>query len=763
MTRNSWIILCLAYIIGLLSTNLVGGNAALQAAYSTPSDLSLGFSSSGFTGEQISLLVTGLGGLAIISCIIALRQRSTTSYKLWLGAGIVAILAVVYFQLRIPQPSNNDISYQVTTSDSKFVTVGGKVVNQPRLNDSQRLKFWLEATEINHKKQVSGKLYVTVPLLQGTGIYPGRKLQLKGVLYLPQAASNPGGFDFKTYLARQGIFAGMQGREVIFDNTAEPVWAWWKLRRRIVRSQLQGLGSPVGQLVSSMVLGRRAVDLPSDIRDRFIEVGLAHVLAASGFHVSLLLGIILKLTSRLATKPRLVIGIGTLLVYLGLTGIQASVFRACLMGVAVLLALGMNTKVKPLGSLLLAATIILLFNPLLIGDLGFQLSFLATFGLIVTMPGLQARLDWLPPTLSTLIAVPLAASIWVLPLLGYVFNTVATYSIVVNILCTPLIMVISLGGMVSAIASLILPLLGRAIASLLYYPTTLLIATTKFFTNLPGNSWAIGQISLGILLTIYGLFLLVWLHKWWQRRWQLVFLFTLILIILPVGYNHFNLTQITVLATKPEPVIVIQDRGKVILINSSQAKTVKYTILPFLTQQGINHLDYAIDLNQKSNSDWLQISDRLSINSFIISPTSADKFTPISQKIAIKNLNQAITTDSLSISLASQLSGLKLKTATATWLILSKTDQNNQQISQYIQQNNLHAQPFLLVGSTINPGWLAFQPQAIITSKKPKTITRQNINQIKSYNLTEDGAIVWTPKDGLTKIKEITSGNNIFQ
>lgn len=734
MTRNDWMILFIAYIVGLLSTNLVP------------------FSSSGFTGEQLCLFAVGLVGLAGVIGIISVRQNVKTSYKLWLGVAIVAILAVVYFQLRIPQPNRNDISYQVTTSDSELVTVEGKVLTEPRLNDSQRLKFWLEATEIDNDKQVSGKLYVTVPLLQGTGIYPGGNLKLKGILYLPQAASNPGGFDFKAYLARQGIFAGMQGMEVIFNDSSQPVWGWWKLRQRIVRSQLQGLGSPVGQLVSSMVLGRKAVDLPSDIRDRFIEAGLAHVLAASGFHVSLLLGIILKLTTRFATKPRLVLGIGTLLVYLGLTGIQASVFRACLMGVAVLIALARSTKVKPLGSLLLAAIIILLFNPLLIGDLGFQLSFLATFGLIVTMPGLQARLDWLPPTIATLVAVPLAASIWVLPLLGYAFNTVATYSILVNIFCTPLITVISLGGMVSAIASLIIPALGSAIASLLFYPTTLLIAVTKLFTNFPGSSWAIGQISFGLLLAIYGLFLLVWLHKWWSKRWWLALLFALTLIIVPIGYNHLNLTQVNVLATQSEPVIVIQDRGKVILINSGKPKTVKYTVLPFLTQQGINHLDYAIDLNQKSNSDWIQISDRLSINYFIPHPNSVNQLTPISQKTVVQSLNQGISSNSLSISFENQLSLLKLETVTETWLILSKIQRDPKQIRQYIQQSNLNHKPFVLVGSTIDPAWLEFQPQTIISSEQLKKIRRQNISQnisnIRSYNLKQDGAISWTPKHG---------------
>ncbi len=741
MNRHSWIILCLAYIVSLLSTNLFA------------------FSSSGFTRQQLLLLVGGLISLSAIAVLVdngfgtgkpprlnALKILKR-AYKQWLSTAIVAILAIVYFQLRIPQPQGNDISYQVTASDSEFVTVSGKVLTEPRLNDSQRLKFLFEASRVGDKEQVSGKLYTTLPLLQGTGIYPGQNLKLKGSLYLPQAAKTPNGFDFKEYLAHQGVFAGIQGFEAIFSEQTEPSWGWWKLRRRIVRSQLKGLGSPMGQLVSSMILGRKAVDLPTDIRDRFIEAGLAHVLAASGFHVSLLLGIILKITNRFAAKPRLVIGVGTLLVYLGLTGIQASVFRACLMGVAVLIALVMDTKVKPLGSLLLAATIILLFNPLFISDLGFQLSFLATLGLIVTMPGLIAKLDWLPFTVATLVAVPMAASIWVLPLLSYKFNSLATYSVIVNIICTPLITVISLGGMVSAIAALIMPILGSAIAWVLLYPTLLLMAVISFFTNLPVSSWAIGQISLSVLLAVYGLFLLVLLNNWWRKHLKLVLLGVLTLIIVPVTYHHLNLTQITVLPAHPEPIIVIQDRGKVVLINTGEPKDIKYSLLPFLTNQGINQINYAIS-SPGFESNWSAISDRLSIEHLVSNLNSKPLSTPFNNQAV--QFERVVATKSLTMSFDTQLSILKLDTAMNTWLILDNTKPDADRLQQYIQASS-NQKPLILVGTKIEAAWLKLQPQSIIASDQPQEITRQDTDKIQVYNL-QDGVVHWTPDDGIDSL-----------
>ena len=579
MTRSNWIVIALAYIAGLLSTGWFNYSGTSSSRW------------------QLYIYVVILISVTVGSAI-AIARNNKPRILIGIIAVAVAMLAGIYFQLRLPQPQYNDVSYQITQGDRPLVQIAGKVLTEPRLGDRQRLKFWFKAEEINGES-ISGKLYATLPLLQGTGIYPGQELKLTGFLYLPQTANNPSGFDFKQYLARQGSFAGIQGTVATFTGNS-PQWGWWRLRQKIVRSHLQGLGSPVGQLVSSMVLGRKAVDLPSQIRDRFIAAGLAHVLAASGFHVSLLLGLVLRLTSRIEPKPRFVIGFGTLAIYVSLTGLQASVMRACLMGVAVLLASTLETKVKPLGSLLVAAVIILLFNPLLINDLGFKLSFLATFGLIVTLPKLQQQLDWLPKAIAILIAIPLAASVWVLPLLCYEFNTLAIYSLVVNILCTPLITVVSLGGMISGVAALILPTAASAIASVLFYPTVWLITIVKFFTELPASTWAVGQIPFSFLLGIYGVFILIWISKWWQKRWWLGLILPFILLITLTIRNAFQV-QIAVLPSQPSPIVVIRDRGEVILINSGRESQAKYTVLPFLAQQGINQIDRGIAMNKNAN------------------------------------------------------------------------------------------------------------------------------------------------------------------
>ena len=728
MNRYSWIIICLAYIVGLLTTGLFY-----------------------FANAELSLLVVLKIGLLLLllGIVVKFIVRVKIDSKIWLSAILIAILAVIYFSWRIPQPSQNDISNFVLEK-SQLVTVRGRVLTEPRLNSSNKIKLWLQANEVaqrdsNTFETVTGKLYVTLPLLQGNNIYPRQFISIEGNLYRPQAATNPTQFDFQQYLRERGTFAGLTGYKIIARS--ENKWGWYRLRKRIIRAQVKGLGSPLGQLVSSMVLGRKAVDLPDDIRNLFIKSGLAHVLAASGFHVSLLLGITLKLTNSLNEKKQAIIGAITLLIYLCLTGFSPSVIRAVIMGFALIIAIASKAKVRPLGSLLLAATLILLINPLWIWDLGFQLSFLATLGLIVTLPNLESKLDWLPSSIATAIAIPLAASIWVLPLISYVFNTVATYSIIVNLIATPLIAVISLGGMFSSAIALIIPNLGSNIAWLLKYPTLLLIAITQFFTSLPSSTWAIGTIPLWLLLFIYSLISLICFNRRLQKKWWL-FLICVFLIVVYLRFQQFSLVQITILDNNDRPAIVIQDRGQVILVNNSDSQTVRYTIVPFLASQGINQIDYLIVLDQQQLQNNLSIlKSQIAIKKLAIYDESNLNNLSILIKI-IEEFNPTITTKSLTINKVDN-HALQLKINNEQWLLTDRLSFETTQLTRY--------NVLLWLGKELDAEAIeAFSGIAIANNWKQTTLDKS----LQLYATDRHGTIIWQPKTGFTTMTEEAQRNN---
>jgi competence protein ComEC len=600
---------CLAYVMGLLLTGLTWKILGLPSG-------------------AIAMLL--LGAIASLSPI----AKQGISSRVWLLAGLCGFLAVLYFQVRSPHPSATDISHWVDVAGGKLVIVEGKIASPPQMNRSQRVQFELEvaafAVSTQHplKKtqpapQPSGTLYVTVPRSQDSQLYPGRTVQVQGTLYQPKASRNPGGFDFQKYLAQQGIFAGMNGQAISFPparfpgaNESPPLL--WAIQQRIIQSQAFWIDETVGRLISAMVMGRGGVDISYDLQDRFTRVGLAHALAASGTQVSLLAGIVLALTQRLNRWARLGLGLGILAMYVGLTGIEPSVMRAAVMGAAVFLAVTLERQVKPLSLLLVAGTTLLLWNPGWIWSLAFQLSFLATLGLVVMVAKLTESLDWLPSRIAPLIAVPIAAYLWTLPLQLYVFGVVSPYCIGINIVTSLLITLISIGGMASAFLAVLHPMAGSAVAWMVQFPTIAFLKVAELGDRLPGNTFAIGTISVWQVLLLYGIYLLIWWQPRVQKRLWIAGIISLGVVAVPVAYRTAHLSQVTVLATAEEAVMVLQDQGKVGLINVGSEADLRFTVLPFLKQQGINSLDWAIapHLKMSETDCWQQLVESLPIRLF---------------------------------------------------------------------------------------------------------------------------------------------------
>lgn len=781
MIQTSGVIICLGYIFGLLFTAVPWGGVWILVLGIVGAILFKRRTNSRQLAQKAEN--TGSKNKAVPN-----TWQTNPHPRIWLAAGLVGLLATLYFQWRVPQPSAKDISQFVppgnNSNQEQLVIIRGEVASNPRLTRSQRGQFWLEATQLDEVKNekgsagvpkgVTGKLYVTVPILQATGLYPSQQIAVTGVLYKPKAASNPGGFDFKKFLKQEGTFAGLIGRQInVLEQ--ERKWGWWQIRERIVRSQVRWLGIPEGPLVSAMVLGSKAVDLPYDIRDLFVQAGLAHALAASGFQTSLILSVILQLTRRARKGTQFTFGFLALIIFLSLTGFQPAVLRAVIMGFAALVGLLLKRKVKQFGSLLLAATLLLVFNPLWIWDLGFQLSFLATLGLIVTVPALVNRLAWLPPAIAALIAVPLAATIWTLPVQLSVFGVVPSYSLLLNVVSTPLISIISIGGIISALVGLIWTQAGSFLAAVLHYPTDWLIKLVEFFSKLPGNSVAVGSISTWQLLTIYVLIILVWLVPWWQRRWWFANVIAIGLVFIPLWHSTNTLFRITVLESGTEPIIVVQDRGTVTVINSGDEGTGRFTILPFLQQQGVNQINWAIatDFQGNESNAWLELLQRLPIKSFYeysSKPENSIATQAIQQELQKYQgsyqpmaVGQAVKTGSIVAQLINdQLPILQLQILDQSWLLVGNI--KSKEVQQLVKSGSLpRPQVLWCAPQSLKDLVIALQPQVAIASSAnfdSKTLSELNQSQTKLFFTGRDGAIQWTPNGEFEAFIEATENKS---
>jgi competence protein ComEC len=734
MNRSDWLVIFLAYIAGLLATSIFAFAETIISWY------------------WIAIVVFSFCLAGIIGYLIIPKFYYRIRDIVWLLASFTAAVAIIYFWLQIPQPQTDDISQFSKMNNSQVVTVSGTVIESPKLTRNDRLQLWLKVDlfEDDRKKieAATGKLYVTIPQIKDLEIYPHLKLSIKGVLSVPKAPKDSRSFNFKYYLKQQNSFAVLNGKEVyVTEKQQKPQFSWWQVRQKIVRSQQAFLGNTKGQLLSSMVLGSKAVDLSYDLRDRFTKVGLAHVFAASGFQVSLLLGLVLRLTQKYSQKSQLIIGSIVLLSYLCLTGVQPSIARATIMGIGVLIATVSERKIRSLGALLAAAILLLIINPLWIWDLGFQLSFLATLGLIVTVPYLTQKMDWLPPTIADLIAIPVASFLWTTPLILYVFKTISLICIPVNIITALLVTIISLGGTISAVFALIIPFLGSTIAYLFYYPIELFLWLVNWFADIPFSQFAIGQISLLALIILYSLFVIVWTIDFWQKRWVYVGIFGLCLVFIPNIYRYFNFQQITVLVNDRQPTIIIQDRGKIGSIARGNPETARYSILPFLTGEGINHIDYGITLNPESEDKamWSYITDRLTVKKLFSNTNSTILDTA---NIEYIDRDRTLSLGSISLNiLETQPVILYLRFDSTKILFLADS-------KDYISLNNLNLpiDTIVLANAKISNNLIAkIKPKTIINTAKKISIEQQkNLQQqlIEPLSLEGDDILQWLPQQG---------------
>lgn len=746
MARSFGVALCLAYVTGCLFSSVIGG----------------------WTFASITIPWSGLVGcLLIISWGVGGQRRWGPKLKLiqWCGLGIIFGLATVYMAVRTPTGGLQDISQYVervnAIAQSQIIT--GRIIDEPGLNRDlkgrfrmsvQRLQVLDQTGQLTFQMPVQGRVYVTAPLLQITGLHSGQLMQAKGSLYLPQTAMNPNGFDFRGFLAQRATFAGFVAEELRFHN-GEP-WGLWRVRRRIVRAQVRALGSPLGQLVSAMALGRKAVDLPADIQDLFSRVGLAHTIAASGFHVSLLLGTVLALLRSRSSQTKVTVSGAVLASYVVLTGLQASVVRAALMGAAALIGIATDRKVVPSGALLVAVTLMLLANPHWIWNVGFQLSVMATWGLLVTVPALTRQLDWLPVTLASLIAVPIAATLWTLPLMLYHFNTFSGLSIGLNIIATPLVTVISLGGIASSALALVWPWLGTFVAHGLYYPAQVLLWLAQTSSRLPGSSIAIGQISLWQLLGFYLVLALIMgifplqLPKLMPKVGLLAALIAIILW--PLGWQFLGQEQVVILAAGNELIWTRQIHGHSTLINSGGGKTAFYTVAPFLKQAGVNRLDEAIALPFSPNylAGWQTLLPQTPVR-HLYSNLELPELSDWVQTVHSLTPGSSYDLADSKVQLLGTEHAIVRVTAQNSWLLLPSL---SPELQAHLATSGAGLSSDVLVwpGGDLSEALLnVVQPQTIICygyALSEALERRLNQSGIQVFWTHRDGAVTWQPRTG---------------
>lgn len=303
-------------------------------------------------------------------------------------------------------------------------------------------------------------------------------------------------------------FAGridtQQVRILSLPPDTNPPWLT-RLRDHIDRSVRGVLPEPHGALLSAILVGKRS-SLPGDLRADFLASGLIHVVAISGFNITLVALGVRRLAGWLIGRYSVVLAMVALPIYAALAGGEPSVVRATLMGELILLAWLLGRDTDALTALAAAALAIVLVDPSALADVGFQLSFAGTLGLVVIAPGLS---EWLTAKarLPRLAAEPLAvtatASLMVTPIIAHTFERLQLAAIPANLLALAApVWIMVTGAPVTVWAAAGWPF-GDVLAWAAWVPLEYLIQAARLAAALPGASVPIPGFSLGHAAAVY--------------------------------------------------------------------------------------------------------------------------------------------------------------------------------------------------------------------------------------------------------------------
>jgi competence protein ComEC len=285
--------------------------------------------------------------------------------------------------------------------------------------------------------------------------------------------------------------------------------SWYaEFSRRFATGMQNALPEPQASFALGLLIGQRTT-LPADITTALTAVGLVHIVAVSGYNLTILVRGVGRL--KLGSKyQKLITSLALIIAFILVTGFSASIVRAAIVSLLSLWAWYYGRRVKPMVLISFTAAITGLFNPFYVWtDLGWYLSFLAFFGVLVIAPIITAKLFERPPKLLTTVLIEtLSAEVMTLPLILMTFSQLSVIALIANVLVVPLVPLAMLLSAIAGVAGAFVP----QIAGWLALPAKLLLTYMLDIVHLMANIPSVlihRSISLSYMLAFYALVVLV--------------------------------------------------------------------------------------------------------------------------------------------------------------------------------------------------------------------------------------------------------------
>ena len=397
---------------------------------------------------------------ALATCLLVLPQEAAVAAMLVAIVGLGALRMAA--DARLPRDHYRHVAIAglalvegVVASDPIWRAGAGRPAGQ---------QLVLTVTAVGTQR-ASGSVW----LRQTQPAYPlriGDRVRVQGTIHAPHPAAAPGEFDEARWLWLQGVEGVLEAARDDIEWIGPPqgwhrvLCALFDAKHRALGLMRQLVDQPTAALLAALLAGDRTT-LSRDATALFTNTGTVHLLSVSGWHVTLIGGLLWGLVraARCPRRPAAVVTMTGLVLYCLLTGAQPPIVRATLTGLVLLVGLCLTRPADPLNSLGLAALLILVATPRALWDIGFQLSFASVVALLTLAPlgsafGQRFLADRPPlvrgPARWLLDALVISTAAWLgtWPLVAWHLHRITLVSWLANLLAVPLAALVMVTGLV---------------------------------------------------------------------------------------------------------------------------------------------------------------------------------------------------------------------------------------------------------------------------------------------------------------------------
>ncbi len=445
----------------------------------------------------------------LLVLLLLWRRRSWPRRLLLLAA--VAALGALRWSLAQYAPGPGDVA----TYAGHAAALRGAVVGEAAVqSQGVAFRFEVEALRLEAGDWGAAHGQVLVQADRFLDVAYGERLIVAGELARPRGG---GQFSYREYLEREGIHVLLQGGQVL-ERLPEPAGSWparlLYAARDWARRRLEALlPEPQASLLVGVLLGSRA-SIPSEVQEAFARSGTSHILAISGWNINIVAAFLAAAGRRLPRKLSWGLVLAGIALYTLFVGAGAAVLRAALMGILYVVAQQVGRPGHGLTALFASAWAMTLWSPALLGDIGFQLSFGATLGMLLFVPvWTELWVRW-PAFLAESLAATLSSQLLTWPILALYFRQFSLVVPLANLLACPSLAPLMLAGALALLLGAV-PGAGTALCGIAWLLASYMLAVVGWTGSLPWAALPLPAVGPGFVVLYYGA--VAW---WWYGHWS---------------------------------------------------------------------------------------------------------------------------------------------------------------------------------------------------------------------------------------------------